>query len=326
MNTSTALNGIAPITQLGVLLVTGADARAFLQSQLTNDFSLQTSAQARLAAFLSAKGRMQASFIGVRLGQTDVLLVTDKSVLPAVQKRLSMFVLRAKARIVDVSDQWQICGLAGSAVAEHASQTRQPWDVQTTGQEDNASFAIRLYPARLAEGVDIARALWLGPAGAPAPQGTALSEAQWQWGQVHGGIASISAAVAEAFVPQMLNYESVDGVSFKKGCYPGQEVVARSQFRGAIKRRAYLAHGALPAGDAAAVQPGDEIYLASEPPEDAQPCGLVALAADAAEGVFAAIVSITISHADQALEIRRAGQAPIALRISPVPYPIREDI
>jgi folate-binding protein YgfZ len=117
--------------------------------------------------------------------------------------------------------------------------------------------------------------------------------------------------VVEAFVPQMLNYESVGGVNFKKGCYPGQEVVARSQFRGTLKRRAFVAHAA---GDVAA---GTEVFAAD--PE--QPCGTVAQAAPAPGGGVDAIVSIQLSAAQEPLQ---AGGA--ALELLPLPYALLEDI
>jgi folate-binding protein YgfZ len=112
-----------------------------------------------------------------------------------------------------------------------------------------------------------------------------VTAALWDFTAVRSGVATLSAPVAEAFVPQMLNYESVGGVNFKKGCYPGQEVVARSQFRGAIKRRAYVAHV-----DGQA-QAGQEVF-ASDAPE--QPCGLIAQAAPAPGGGTAVIASVQL--------------------------------
>ena len=141
--------------------------------------------------------------------------------------------------------------------------------------------AIGLYPA---DGQP--RSLWVAPAGHAAPAGPSLAPDLWLWGEVRSGIATITAPIVEAFVPQMLNYESVGGVNFKKGCYPGQEVVARSQFRGTLKRRAYLAH----AQDA--LQAGQEIFHEADP---TQPCGLVAQAAAAPGGGWDAIVSIQIA-------------------------------
>jgi folate-binding protein YgfZ len=95
--------------------------------------------------------------------------------------------------------------------------------------------AVSLYPA---DGQP--RALWIAPAGQPRPPVPRWTPMLWQWSEVRSGIVTVTTPIIEAFVPQMLNYESVGGVNFKKGCYPGQEVVARSQFRGTLKRRAFL--------------------------------------------------------------------------------------
>ena len=126
---------------------------------------------------------------------------------------------------------------------------------------------------------------WL-PQARPRRRAPPWSHELWLWGEVRSGIATITAPIVEAFVPQMLNYESVGGVNFKKGCYPGQEIVARSQFRGTLKRRAYLAHSQ------AALEAGQEVFHESDPD---QPCGLVAEAAPAPGGGWDAIVSIQIA-------------------------------
>jgi folate-binding protein YgfZ len=158
--------------------------------------------------------------------------------------------------------------------------------------------------------------LWVGPAGSPAPAGPALDTGLWQWAEVRSGVATLSQAVAEAFVPQMLNYESVGGVNFKKGCYPGQEVVARSQFRGTLKRRGYLAH----AGDA--LQAGQEIFHDADPE---QPCGLVAQAAAAPSGGWDAIVSMQVTAAEGGRLSVGGAQGP-ALTVQAPPYPLLADI
>jgi len=113
----------------------------------------------------------------------------------------------------------------------------------------------------------------------------------------------------------MLNYESVGGVNFKKGCYPGQEVVARSQFRGTLKRRAYLAHGD------AALQAGQDVFHESDPE---QPCGVVAQAAACPDGGWDAIVSMQISAAGSGRVSLGAGGRPLA--IEPPPYPLLADV
>ncbi|PAT33975.1 YgfZ/GcvT domain-containing protein [Vandammella animalimorsus] len=338
---------ICPITELGVLHCSDDDALQFLQSQLSNDFSLLGHDSARLAAYLSAKGRMQASFIGVRLGPTDVLLLVHRSLLAAVQKRLSMFILRAKARLSDASAQWQLHGLLGQAaidqaisatLAEDAGDANAapaplaPWQTVANAAARSGATAdaapawvIGLYPA-----AGLPRALHIAPSGSAAGLPATLPPqacTAWAYSEVLAGVATISAPVVELFVPQMLNYESVGGVSFKKGCYPGQEVVARSQFRGAIKRRAFLASGQasqLP-------EPGTEVFSASDPD---QPCGVIVQSAWHSQAEvsgsnprpFAAIVSLKTDCASQPLQMAAPGSSATPLQIHPMPYPILDDV
>ena len=297
------LQGIAPISHLGVIRVQGDDAASFLQGQLTNDFALLDLQHARMAAFCSAKGRMQASFIGFKRAQDDILLICSHDLLAQTLKRLSMFVLRAKAKLSDATADFQLFGLVGNAVP---STDQAPWNLQTEGD----AHIVHLYPA-----AGQARALWVAPAGVALPQAPSLTADQWLWTEVISGIATVSLPVFEAFVPQMLNYESVGGVSFKKGCYPGQEVVARSQFRGTLKRRAYIVHAA------SAVQTGDEVFAASD---DEQATGTVVQAAPAPEGGWSAIVSMQISSASEALTAGSATGVP--LTVQPLPYALLEDI
>jgi len=300
------LNGVSPLPHLGVLRVAGEDASRFLQGQLTQDFALLRADEARLAAYCTPKGRMQASFIGVRRGDAEVLLVMSRDLLEATRKRLSMFVLRAKARLTDASAEFDLYGLAGAAALAVAPDGA-PWSRVDAG----AATVVRLYPA---DGQP--RSLWLAPAGTPVPAGPALDPALWQWGEVRSGVATVTAPLAEALVPQMLNYESVGGVNFKKGCYPGQEVVARSQFRGTLKRRAYLAHASQ------ALQPGQEVFHESDPQ---QPCGLVAQAAAAPHGGWDAIVSLQIA-ATEGGRLSAGSADGLPLSVSSAPYPLLADV
>ena len=121
MNT-TILNGVAALTHLGIIKVEGEDAAKFIHGQLTQDFSLLDLHSARLAAFCTAKGRMQASFIGLKRLNGDVLLVCSKDILGATLKRLSMFVLRAKARLSDASHEFALFGLVGNATKSIATR------------------------------------------------------------------------------------------------------------------------------------------------------------------------------------------------------------
>src|SRR3990167_8517344 len=229
------LQGATPLPQLGVIRAQGEDAAKFLHGQLTQDFSLLGLSEARLAGFCSAKGRMLASFVGFKRAHDDILLVCSRDVLTATLKRLSMFVLRAKVKLVDASDAFQIWGLAGGAAPPGGAQ--KPWSL-TGGPDDGQT--VQLYP-----GAGVARALWVGPAEQPAPAGERLPEILWAWleGQSGGG---------------------------------------PSQFRGTLKRRAYLVHGDGP------LQVGQEVFHDSDA---SQPCGTVAAAAPHPEAGWDAIVS-----------------------------------
>ena len=300
------LNGVAPLAHLGVIGVAGEDAASFLQGQLTQDFVLLPPEQARLAAFCSAKGRMQASFIGFKRAD-EILLVMSRDILPPTLKRLSMFVLRAKAKLRDATAEFDLHGLAGEAALAAQPGGLAPWSKTESG---NATL-VRLYPA---DGHD--RLLRVAPAGEAAPAGPPLEPALWLWGEARSGIATLTAPIVDAFVPQMLNYESVGGVNFKKGCYPGQEVVARSQFRGTLKRRAYLAHSAGP------LQAGMDVFHERDA---SQPCGTVAQAAPAPAGGWDAIVSMQISAAEGGALSAGAPDGP-AVSVAPPPYPLLADV
>jgi tRNA-modifying protein YgfZ len=301
------LNGIAPLAHLGVIAVQGEEAAKFLQGQLTQDFVLMAPDQARLTAFCSPKGRMQASFIGLRWSADQLLLVCERDLLAQTLKRLSMFVLRAKAKLRDASAEFQLLGLVGDAAVQLQPAALAPWH----RFEAAGGAGVSLYPA---DGQ--ARALLVLPADAAVPAAPALTLTQWQWTEVRSGVSLIALPLFEALVPQMLNYESVGGVSFKKGCYPGQEVVARSQFRGTLKRRGYLVHAQ------AALAAGQEVFQASDAE---QPCGIVVQAAAHPDGGFDAMVSLQISAAE-AGDLHAGSATGPALSLQPLPYALLEDV
>ena len=300
------LNGVAHLQHLGVIRLTGEDAAKFLHGQLTQDFALLNLEQARLAAFCSAKGRMQASFIGFKRSPTEILLVCSRDLLASTLKRLSMFVMRAKAKLTDASEDYGLYGLAGTATQTTARS--EPWALTTLGD----ASVVNLYPAN-----GVPRQLWVAPVGASAPQGEVLPAETWAWSEVRSGVATLTQPVFEAFVPQMLNYESIGGVNFKKGCYPGQEVVARSQFRGTLKRRAFVAHcDALPVV-------GQEIFgdLDAE-----QPVGLVVQVAAVPQGGGSdVIVSLQLSALETGTLHAGSSTGP-RLQLLDLPYALLEDI
>ena len=304
---ASSITGFCELPQLGVIRVAGVDAVAFLQGQLTQDVALLGLSEARLAAFCNAKGRMQASFVLFKRSEEEVLLVCSRDILPATLKRLSMFVMRAKAKLSDASADFMLFGVAGDATESIAKSIGSHW----TKADIDGINVVFLYP-----GAGQARALWCAPVGTALVDAPRIDWALWNWLEVQSGIAMITQPIFEAFVPQMLNYESVGGVSFKKGCYPGQEIVARSQFRGTLKRRAYLVHtDAQPAV-------GQEVFQATDAE---QACGLVAAAAANPAGGFDAIVSMqTVAAQAEGLTLGSAAGA--AVTLLPLPYALLEDI
>jgi folate-binding protein YgfZ len=232
----------------GVIRAQGADAASFLHSQLTQDFALLDRAQARLAGFCTAKGRLLATLVGWRGGDDEILLALPAETLAATLKRLSMFVLRAKCKLTDASGEFAVYGLLGTSAAE-------PWTLVRDG--DAVQVAL---PGS-------GRALRIQPADAPAPVGAPVTADDWAFAEAEAGMAWVRGATVEAFVPQMINFEVLGGVSFKKGCYPGQEIVARSQYRGTLKRRLQVFETDTPAAV------GQEIFNSTDPE---QPAGVVA--------------------------------------------------
>ena len=314
------ISGACTLTHLGVIRAQGEDAIPFLQGQLTNDVALQQPSQARLAAWCSAKGRMLASFVVVRLAADDLLLICSRDLLAPTLKRLSMFVLRAKVRLSDASATFALHGLLGDAA--RAVQALPTWAVgrgALNADADVAEGSAAVITIALPAAPAMPRALRVAPAGTPAPAVAALDESAWLWAEVHSGVARVQAAVVDAFVPQMLNYESVDGINFRKGCYPGQEVVARSQFRGAIKRRGFIVRCET------VLTPGQELF---DPQDLSQPCGVVAMAAAVptgcgADGACDAIASLQVSTALSPALVTADGTA---VQTLPLPYPLRTDI
>jgi len=296
--------GAAALSHLGVIRITGADAASFIHTQLTQDFLLLPPGQARLAAFCSAKGRMQASFIGFKPAADTVLLVCSRDLLESTRKRLGMFVMRAKAVLEDASADFAVFGClqAASATADPA-----PWSLEN----DGAATRIHLYP-----GAACSRSLWIGPAGT-RPSGPEAPLADWLYSEVMSGVATISQPLYEALVPQMLNYESVGGVNFKKGCYPGQEVVARSQFRGTLKRRAYIMRGDAP------MEAGQAVFSALDAEQD---CGVVVQAAAEPAGAgWVAIAALQVSAAQEAALTLGGPDGP-TLALLPLPYALLDDV
>lgn len=309
-----AVNGtiVADLSQLGVIAFRGEDAASFLQGQLTNDVGALHADTAQWGGYCSPKGRLLGNFLLWRQGE-DFCLQLSRDILAGLLKRLSMFILRAKVQGRDASDESVRLVVAGpqapdvvravmGAIPEAAMHTVAT-ETGTVVRVGGDKFVLSLAPERAAS-------VWEGLCRSATPVGAPV----WDWLRLGGGIPMIVAATQEQFVPQMLNLEVIGGVSFQKGCYPGQEIVARSQYLGKIKRRMFLAHV-----DAEAA-PGDPLYSADI---EGQASGTVVNAAPAPGGGYDLLAVAQVdSAAHQVLHLKAADGAALTLR--PLPYALPE--
>lgn len=309
-------DGAAPLRHWGVIQAQGDDAATFLHSQLSQDIQSLAAGQARLGAFCTAKGRMLASFVIICPQPGHYWLACNTEVLPATLKRLSMFVLRAKAKLADASNEIGLVGLVGPTARRLLGDTLLPSAWSSTACQ--GGVLVRLPDSRIDNATHTARYLWAGPsaqADAITAGNPALPIETWKWLEVTSGVATIVGATVEQFVPQMVNFELVGGVNFKKGCYPGQEIVARSQYLGKLKRRAVLTH----ANDTVAA--GQEVFSAEDP---GQPCGMVVNATAAPSGGYAALVETKLAAlAGSGLHVG-AADGPV-LQVLDLPYALPDD-
>lgn len=236
------------LNDLAVLAVTGEDAADFLHKQLSNDVLHITPTQARWAAYCTAQGRMLASMVVWRPSTNELRLLIARDIAPAIAKRLSMFVLRAKVRIELLDHAVHGCLLAQGA-EPLPNMLEAPW----MRADDAAGEWIA---APHGEG-EPSRAWFISP----APLSTEPDHSAWRVGDIQAGLPWIHTATQDMFIPQTLNMDLNGGIDFKKGCYPGQEVIARSHYRGTVKRR--MAYGTAHwAGDRVLPSVADDLYSA----------------------------------------------------------------
>ncbi|MBU3602335.1 folate-binding protein YgfZ [Polynucleobacter sp. AM-25C3] len=277
---NTSLNyGFTPLSDWGLIMVEGPDAATLLQNQLSNSvLSMRRTISGeiaqgfdavRLVGYCSPKGRLLASaWLGLFLESPEAddrfALFISKDIAQSIAKRLSMYVLRSKVKVVDASNDWEVFG---------TYETNQE---QGTLAMPKDSLALRM-PDVLNGDKSFKRVL-IAQKRKEMKESMADEAALAQWNslEVLSAIPRIVLATQEQFVPQMINFESVAGVDFKKGCYPGQEIVARSQYRGAVKRRLQLAHTAVNPSAVGMAKPGIELFSESDA---SQPCGMLVLAA-----------------------------------------------
>lgn len=286
MRNTLTLAGAVTLPDWGIIHANGDDAAMFLHSQLSNDIKGVDAFHARLAAYCTAKGRMLSTLIVTASpdpsDENGYWLACHASVLTQTLKRLQMFVLRSHVRLKDAGETLTSVGISGplpSNTAANASPNSS-WGAQPS-HDGNL--------IRLPNGAGQARWLWIGPkarASQVTSEHASLTLAQWHWLEVQSAVVPVTASTAERFVPQMINYELVGGVDFKKGCYPGQEIVARSQYLGKLKRRGHLMHCGVD------IKAGMEVFSDADAN---QPCGVVAMTAPHPTGGWDALVEVKIA-------------------------------
>ena len=315
---------LCDLGQFGILKVAGEDAQGFLQNLLSSDVKAVSAAQAQPSSFNTAKGRMLATFLIWQAG-SDYFLHLPRTLCSGIQKKLSMYVLRAKVKISDVSDEMICLGLSGPGAAALLQEYfgSIPQGALQVGQHETASvirggaqrFQVNTTPQH-------APALWQQLISLPSPAGGGAGgwgnarpagSVCWDWLNIRAGIPVITPATQEQFVPQMANLEQIGGISFKKGCYPGQEIVARMQYLGKLKRRMFLAHLD---GDAVP-QAGDELYSADM---EGQTSGMVVNATAAPGGGCDLLAVVQISSRESHTVHWLSRQGP-PLQFLPLPYP-----
>lgn len=291
-----ALSGLvfSDLGHFSVIAVHGADTESFLQSQFSNDISEITGSHSSLNAYCTPKGRMLGLMRVFKKDETWYLRLPEDTA-EAVMQRLRMYVMRADVTVEDVSDNFVRIGLSGKQAVEELGKIMNAVpaeDDQVTHSADITLLRVPGVQPRFEAYIsahEAARKLWdsLNVHGAP------VGESAWRLLEILAGLPSVFAATSELFVPQMANLQLVNGVSFKKGCYPGQEIVARMQYLGTLKRRMYLGRIETDAGAA----PGDALFTEAN---SEQAVGRLIDAQPHPDGGQAALAVIQISAAETA--------------------------
>ncbi|HQR02514.1 MAG: folate-binding protein YgfZ [Proteobacteria bacterium] len=300
----------SPWLDIGLIRASGEEAPGFLHNLFTNDVANLPEGGVRRAAFCTPKGRMLADFLIWRDNE-DFLLQCAADVHGAMLKKLSMYVLRSKVKLTDASSTHAVIGLAGPGANRIAADVgcTLPAPLATEKFTHGQFLGLELNRYQIIVAAGFVTEIWPEIAKRARIVGTPA----WRWTEITAGIPRIVAATQEQFVPQMVNFDRVAGISFKKGCYPGQEIVARTHYLGKIKRRMIRAH--LANGAAA---PGTTIHA---PETGEQACGIVVSTAPSPEGGLDLLASVQTSCIEAGVLHIGTPEGP-HLRLLPLPYPM----
>jgi len=269
---------ICPVAQLAVLTIAGRDAAKLLQGQITCNVNDISETQSSLGAMCNPKGRAIATFLLVRTADA-FLMVLPVELLETVKKRLHMYILRSDVQITDSSDELCLIGMLPQPAEEELFATHQ-------GKTIAVNFSGRdLVIAKPEQAI----ALWLDMVG---NQGFQPGDSrQWRHFDIVTGIPWLTTETSEQFIPQMLNLDKLGGISFNKGCYTGQEIVARTHYLGKAKRAMFLAECA------ADVVPAPDSIILDDNADSEQGAGRVLLA-ETGQGPCKMLVVLQLSDTD----------------------------
>lgn len=297
----------ASLPSLALVTFDGPDAAPFLHGQLSTDVTAMPDGAVALSSYNSPKGRMLASLHLFRRGPERFLALVAADLAPALRKRLAMFVLRAKVKVGDGGDL-ALLGVAGDGAGAALGRAlgTVPLPGHGVGLPDCEVLAlpdgryVLVAPAASREAVATRVGL------------SAAEEADFERVGIRAGVPRVTLAIQDQFVPQSLNFDLLGGVHFRKGCYPGQEIVARMQYLGRLKERLFAFHV-----QASPPAPGTPLFVA-QGPESAQ--GMVVEAV--AEGSGATLLAVAGYDAAHAGTLRLGSADGPALELLSVPYAI----
>lgn len=304
---------ITDLTGSGLLHITGDDAENFLQGQLSSDIQEITAGNAQYSSYNTPKGRMLATFLAW-WDDDGYCLQLPYSLLESVKKRLSLFIMRAKVEIEDASDRTVRIGVAGERATALLAKAfgELPADAMNVVHNTSGNLiCLNTQQYLFAGNAEQAIALWSALRHEATPVGISC----WEWLNIRAGIPQILPSTQEAFVPQMANLELIGGVSFKKGCYTGQEIITRTQHLGKIKRRLYLAH--IDTNDTP--QPGDPLF---DREAEGQSSGKIINAQQAPSGGYDVLAVIPVASVNTGGSIHWYNIDGPVLNIHPLPYSV----
>jgi tRNA-modifying protein YgfZ len=284
---------------VGALRARGADCVRFLQGQLSQNVELVSASRSALAGYHNAQGRVIAILRLVALAPDDLIAVLPRELVSAVATRLAKFVLRSKVTFADESDRWEIRGIVA------AGGTPADWPRQRDAQRAVGDARVVCVDAHAL------RWLHVAPRSASASGAEPDAALEWRRAEVAAGEPQVFAATSEMFVSQMLNLDALGAIAFDKGCYTGQEIIARTHYRGRIKRR--MQRFRIAAG--ASLAPGDRGRFA-----DGRAFQVVQAAATAETTEFLAVTTLPGSASEPGAEESAGGGEVVHAEPLPLPY------